>query len=347
VPAFDFPGKITLREIVSHSAGFTVHGFGGYAEGEPVPTVPQILDGLPPANSAAVRVDVAPGSIWRYSGGGFTVMQQMLIDKSGMTFPELMDRMVIKRIGMTRSAYSQPLAAQYQDNAARAHLASGVMIKGGWHTYPELAAAGLWTTPTDLSKFLIEIWKTSRGESNRVIERGMAQEMLKKQKDDYGLGVGLGGEGAGRTFGHGGSNEGFKCDMQMFIESGDGIAVMTNGDAGGALGQEILRAASEAYGWPRFKPAVKKALVLPADKLTRLAGAYELGGMTIHVAVEGDGITVVTPMNADKVMFMAETETEFFPLGDGLPKLKFIAGADGKVNEFEALGNKAKRVPAR
>jgi CubicO group peptidase (beta-lactamase class C family) len=344
VPAFSFPGKVTLRELLSHTAGLTVHGFGGYAEGDPVPTVPQVLDGAKPANSEPVRVDVAPGTIWRYSGGGYTVMQQMLIDKSGMSFPDLMQQMVLKRIGMAHSAYSQPLAAQYLDNAARAHLRDGKMIKGRWHTYPEMAAAGLWTTPSDLSLYLVEVWKASRGESNRVIEKAMAQEMLRVQKGNYGLGLGVEGEGAGRWFGHGGSNEGFRCDMRLYTESGDGIAVMTNGDDGSALAREIERAAADVYGWAGLKPQVKQAMTLPAAKLQRLTGTYAVGGTRIVVAVDRGALTAAFDGSADKIELLAESETDFHPMSDGLPKFKFLVSPNGHVDEIEFPGAKAQRV---
>jgi CubicO group peptidase (beta-lactamase class C family) len=338
VPAFDFPGKVTLRELLSHSAGLTVHGFGGYAQGEPVPTVPQILDGVKPANSAPVRVDVAPGTIWRYSGGGYTVMQQMLIDKSGMTFPDLMQRMVLKRIGMERSAYSQPLASEYQENAARGHRGNGSMIKGRWNTYPEMAAAGLWTTPSDLSLYLVEVWKASRGESSRVIERAMAQDMLRIQKGDYGLGLAVEGEGAGHWFGHGGSNQGFQCDMRLYAQSGDGVVVMTNGDNGSALAKEIERAAADVFGWAGLKPQVKAALVIPAAKLQLFTGTYEAGGTRIIVALDKGTLTVAFAGSGDKIELLAESETEFLPMSDGLPKLKFMR------DEIEFPGGKAKRI---
>ena len=347
VPAFNFPGKVTLRELLSHSAGLTVHGFGGYAAGEPVPTVPQILDGVPLSNSKPIRVDVAPGTVWRYSGGGYTVIQQLLIDKSGMSFPDLMDRMVLKRIGMTHSAYSQPLAALYQGNAARAHLNNGTMIKGRWHTYPEMAAAGLWTTPSDLAKFLIEVRSASRGESNKVIDRAMAQEMLKIQMGSYGLGLGIEGEGAERWFGHGGSNEGFKCDMRMYLESGDGVVVMTNGDSGSALAREIERAVADAYGLPGLKPEVKKVVTVSPADLARLAGEYSLEGLKLRVSVKGGGITVLSSIQAEPAEFLPQSETEFFPTVDGLGNITFAIGPDGKVNEFSLFGSTAKRASGR
>lgn len=159
VPENDFTKaeKVTLKRLLSHTAGLTVHGFGGYAADKPVPSVPQILDGLKPANSAAVRADVVPGSLWRYSGGGFTVMQQLLVDVSGRPFPDLLSELVFKPLGMADSIYEQPLPSNRRGAAASGHDANGKLVPGRYHTYPEMAAAGLWTTPTDLARFLIEV----------------------------------------------------------------------------------------------------------------------------------------------------------------------------------------------
>ena len=242
--------KVTLRRLLSHSAGLTVHGFPGYAQGDPLPTVPQILDGVKPANTVPVRVDIVPGSKWRYSGGGFTVMQQLLIDRLNKPFPEIMQMTVLKNAGMTRSTYQQPLPQALAANAARGYRSNGNKVEGNWHTYPEMAAAGLWTTPSDLARFGIEVWKASRGESNKIIERKTAKEMLTKQKGDYGLGVGIEGEGLARWFGHGGANEGYRCNWIMFEESGNGVVVMTNSDRGDRLAGEIIRAVALTENWP-------------------------------------------------------------------------------------------------
>jgi CubicO group peptidase (beta-lactamase class C family) len=110
--------KVTLRRLLSHSAGLTVHGFPGYAVGSPVPTLVQVLDGEKPANTPAIRVDCVPGSQWRYAGGGYTVMQQLLIDVTGQPFPEFMQKSVLKPLGMAQSTYAQPLAQRHGHNDA-------------------------------------------------------------------------------------------------------------------------------------------------------------------------------------------------------------------------------------
>ena len=259
VPENDFTkqNKVTLRRLSSHSAGTTVHGFRGYAEGEGVPTVVQILDGIKPANSAAVRVDLAPGSQWRYSGGGITAMQLLMTDVAAKPFPDLMKELVFDKLGMKSSTYDQPLTATSLSKAAAGHLRTGAVIAGKRHTYPEMAAAGLWTTPTDLATFAIELQRANAGKSGKVLSQAMVNQMLTKQAGDYGLGIGLGGSGQTATFSHGGSNVGFRCMLFAYVHTGQGAVVMTNGDQGGVLAGEILRSISREYGWPDYKVVVK------------------------------------------------------------------------------------------
>lgn len=245
------PHTVTLRQLLSHAGGLTVHGFPGYAAGEPVPTVPQVLDGEKPANTKPVRADAAPGSIWRYSGGGYTIMQLMLSDKIGWPFPQIMQRMVLGKLQMTRSTFKQPLPEDMASNAAVAHDRNGKPIVGKWHTYPEMAAAGLWTTPSDLAKWAIEIRDSYLGRSNKIIERKTAELMLTRQKENWGLGPQLAGNGPTLAFRHGGSNAGYKCAFMMVVESGQGAFVMTNGDNGGKLAAQLVDAIAKTYHWPK------------------------------------------------------------------------------------------------
>lgn len=239
---------VTLRHLLSHSAGLTVHGFAGYAEGAQVPTLAQILDGEEPANSAAIRVDMEPGKEFRYSGGGYTVVQQMMVDAVGVDFPELMDRLVLGPVGMTSSTYEQPLPEGRRSSAASAHLENGKPGSGSWHTYPEMAAAGLWTTPTDLAQFAIELWRSYHGRSETLLPQELTRRMLTRESGEFGLGLSLPRQGVAR-FQHGGGNVGYRCFLVLSIESGDGIVIMTNGDSGRALMDEVLAAVGGAYGW--------------------------------------------------------------------------------------------------
>jgi CubicO group peptidase (beta-lactamase class C family) len=289
VPANKFTAeqKVTLRGILSHSAGLTVHGFPGYAAGEPLPTVVQILNGEKPANSPPVRVDVVPGTIWRYSGGGYVVAQLLLIDVTGTPFPQLLKDLVLRPAGMTHSTYEQPLPKNLWDRAATPYRPNGEAVKGGWHTYPEMAAAGLWTTPSDLAGMAIEVQNEYAGKSSRILSQAMVRQMLTRQKDDWGLGFGLANSGATLRFGHGGANEGFRCDLQAYAAgSGQGIAIMTNSDSGGELMGEYERAVAKEYGWPDFHPVERAVAKVNPSVFPAYAGVYEIasaGRLTVSV----------------------------------------------------------------
>jgi CubicO group peptidase (beta-lactamase class C family) len=242
--------KVTLRRILSHSAGLTVHGFPGYAVGSRLPTLRQVLDGSRPANTAAIRVDVVPGSITRYSGGGYTVMQWMMIELTGKRFPELMQETVLTPLNMAASTYEQPLRTDRGFLAATGHYANGTAVTGNWHSYPEMAAAGLWTTPSDLARFAISIQEALAGKPSPVISQAMTREMLTAQQGSYGLGLGLEGSGKSLRFHHGGRNEGFDAMLVACAGSGQGVVVMINAnDNSGALNR-IIEAVSEEYRWP-------------------------------------------------------------------------------------------------
>jgi CubicO group peptidase (beta-lactamase class C family) len=245
---------VTLRELLTHTGGTTVHGFPGYATDAPVPTLVQVLNGEKPANTPAIRIEAAPGSKWNYSGGGYTIMQQVLIDVTKEPFPRLLHDTVLVPIGMTHSTYQQPLPEPMRASAATPYEADGNPVQGGAHTYPEMAAAGLWTTPTDLSRYLIEVQRSLKGEANHVLSQQMTKQMLTKGMGDYGLGLAIGGSASNPYFGHGGVNEGFECTMSAYEEDGEGAVVMTNAQGGSRLADEVMRSIAAVYHWPDFQP---------------------------------------------------------------------------------------------
>lgn len=249
VPDNDFTAKekVTLRRIMSHTAGLTVHGFPGYAVDEPVPSLVQIFNGEKPANTAAIRVDVLPGTIHRYAGGGTTVMQQLLIDVFHKPFPQLLRETVLSKIGMTDSSYEQPQPASRATQMASGYRVDGSMIPGKWHIYPEMAAAGLWTTPTDLSKFAIEIAQAWNGRS-KLLNQATAREMLTPVIGEAALGFFIPKDNP-RQFGHGGADEGFQALLIAFADTGQGAALMANSDNGIRLMNLVAGSVAREYGW--------------------------------------------------------------------------------------------------
>lgn len=331
--------KVTLRRLLSHTAGLTVHGFPGYAQSEPLPEITAILDGIKPANTKPVRVAITPGTRYQYSGGGYTVMQQLLVDRMKKPFPEILKMIVLKNAGMTRSTYAQPLPPSLAANAARGHRGDGRKIEGNWHTYPEMAAAGLWTTPTDLAKFSIELWKAAQGKSSKIVEKSTALEMLTPEKGDYGLGVSIQGQGEGRSFGHNGANEGYRCSWVMFQSSGNGAVIMTNSDKGDTLGGELLRAIAVVEQWPALQPDRKIISKLDAALLAEYAGTYRLFGTDIPFKVKDGSLIAIIP-GGRQFTYFPESDTRFFSQ-EG-PPLEFKR-IEGGV-ELSGFGERSKRT---
>ncbi len=242
------PGQPTLRQLLSHGGGFSVHGFAGYRVGNPMPTLLDILDGKPPANSQPIRVQTLPGSQMRYSGGGYTVVQQLIMDATGEPFPRAVATLVLDPLSMKDSSYGAPSPA-IASNFAAGHI-DGATIPGGWHVYPELAAAGLWTTPTDIARFLIGVQRAQAGEPKAILPPALVGEMLRRQQGDAGLGVILTGDGPSAWFTHDGVNAGFECGFRASVRSNQGAVIMTNATGGGALVRELFECLRAEYAWP-------------------------------------------------------------------------------------------------
>lgn len=268
--------KVTLKHLLNHSGGLTVHGFLGYSPDLPVPTLTQVLDGLPPANSAPIRVDKVPEESFRYSGGGYCIMQQMMIDKTGKTYPEVMEELILSPLGMQHSTYLQPLPAVLLTQAATGYLPDGSMTKGKRHTYPEMAAAGLWTTAEDLAKFAIDIYDTYHQRTNKVLKQSTVQQMLTPFVADFiGLGIFLDKKGDNIYFGHGGWDEGFSSELIMHKDKGHGVVILTNSNHPEFI-SELVRAVAVTYRWEDYVPTYQRVKTEPAE-LNQLTGRYRIG----------------------------------------------------------------------
>jgi len=259
---------------------------------EDVATTLQVLDGADPANTDPIRVDTLPGSRFRYSGGGYTVMQQLLEDVSGKPFPQLLREKVLDPAGMTLSSYEQPLPPDRAGFAANSHLADGSSGDGKWHLYPEMAAAGLWTNPTELAFLAMELQAAYQGAEGRVLSPAMAHTMFTPVLAGYGLGFGVQGEGEEARFSHGGSNYGFKARFLAFMEGGRGVFVMTNGDQGSALAQEITLAVAREYGWP--VPGYQEVILaeLTKEELEEIAGIYRVQAVEVSLDPDAEDVEV-------------------------------------------------------
>jgi CubicO group peptidase (beta-lactamase class C family) len=324
---------VTLRELLTHTGGISVHGFPGYAKTETVPTLVQVLNGEKPANTGPIRIEAPPGDHWQYSGGGFTILQQMLLDITREPYPKLMQDTVLAPIGMKYSTYQQPLPTTREADAATPYGGDGKPVEGGAHTYPEMAAAGLWTTPSDLARYAIEVQQSLQGKANHVLSTEMTQQMLTPGKGNWGLGLEIGGSKDNPYFSHGGANEGFRCIFVAYEKTGEGAVVMTNGDNGGPLGDEILRSVATEYGWPDYKPVIRAAIAVDPKILADYAGTYQLFPKFDLVVTIEDGKLMTQATGQEKFPIYAESDTKFF-LTVVAAEIEFVRDAGGKVTHL-------------
>lgn len=272
--------KVTLKNLLNHSAGLTIHGFLGYSPDLPVPTLVEVLDGIPPANSEAIFVDKKPEEGFRYSGGGYTLMQQMMMDVTGKPFPDLMKEHVLQPLGMDNSTFGQPLQGEQLKMAATGYLPDGSMTRGKRHTYPEMAAAGLWTTAEDLAKFALNIQKTLKGESESILSKDMTDLMLTPFVEDFtGLGIFITKMKDEVYFGHGGWDEGFSSEMIAHKDKGYGVVILTNANHPDFI-SELIRSVALTYEWDDFVPIYQK-IPMDADEVKQIKGRYKVDGNSL------------------------------------------------------------------
>lgn len=315
--------KVSLRRLLSHTAGMTVHGFPGYQQTDTFPSINDVLNGK--GNTAKILVDTIPGSIWRYSGGGYTVMEKLVEDVSGLSLEDYMAQNILQKIGMKNSSYQQPLSKDWQNNISAAYNSKGELLEGLWNNYPEQAAAGLWTTPTDLAKYCMEIQEILKGKENGILPKKIVEDMLTKGKNNWGLGLSIQWEGDSLIFRHGGKNEGFTNEMIAFANHGKAVIIMTNADNGGLLMDEILRAVSNYYEWGINEQEFISVVEMPLADLNGFEGKYKLnfqvpdiGDYLMEMTIEEKHLKVFDPNNGETNILTPIGDSNYIDLSTGL-----------------------------
>jgi CubicO group peptidase (beta-lactamase class C family) len=293
--------KITLGNLLSHSGGLSVHGFPGYQKTDSLPTLDQVLDGKRPANTDPVRSITTPGTTYIYSGGGTTISQLMVMNTTGIPYDRFMWENVLKPMGMDHSSYAQPPPAS--KDRATGYLQGGREVPGKYHIYPEQAAACLWTTPSDLGKYIIESQLAFQGKSAKVLDQASTRTRLSPYIDSIvndgtreGLGVFLFQKGKYSYFNHGGSDVGFLSGYYGCFVNGDGVAVMINDDVAGRLIQELVNSVATVYHWDGFYQPEHQSVIQPSpDTLAGYVGVYTSDNRdTVHIYLQGDQLYYIS-----------------------------------------------------
>lgn len=354
VPASPFleGHPITLRGILSHSAGLIPGGYGGYAHGEPVPTLIQTLDGVEPARPKPVQVAYVPGSDWRYSGGGYLVAQLLMTEKAGHSFDRIVHNQVLQPNRMIRSGFAEPARSE-NANVAAGHIADGTMVPGGWHVYPELAAASLWSTAPDLANFGLAVMKAVREEPNAMLSPALARQMANAHAGPRSLGFEVGGEGKARHLGHDGTNEGYNLSLILYPETCQGAAIMANSDNAKPIIAELLRSIADTYHWAdTMSSIVMKRNPRSPIPAVRFQGTYSFidipGVAPFKIISAGDGSFTFDRGDGHREPLYTSSEGLLGP--DSGIIIKAISPVDGSVETitYSRIGGRgaatAKRV---
>ena len=325
--------KITIANLLSHTAGLTVHGFPGYEKGDKLPTLIQILNGEKPANTDAIRSMYEPSLKFEYSGGGTTISQLIVQDVTGQPYDKYMWENVLKPLGMTYSFYTQPPPAKKKSLLATGYYNDGKPVKGQYHIYPEQAAAGLWTNPTDLAKYVIETQLALKGKSQKVLSKKMTELRLTPYIDSAAaFGVFILNKNGIKYFRHGGVDEGFVSQYVGTIDSGDGVVVMTN-TYNTALFNEIINSVATIYKWKDFySPVIKREIAVPDSLVQAYIGKYKIGNDTLSVIKKSDGIYLDVGDNTQWKIHFSDN-THFFVSEQNID-LNFVTDSMKKIIGF-------------
>jgi CubicO group peptidase (beta-lactamase class C family) len=314
--------RITVRQLLSHTAGLVYFWCRGFEVGEPVPTLGDILDGRPPAITPPVRVVLPPGAVFRYSGAHYDVLQQLVIDVTGQPFEQAMARLVLEPVGMQNTSFDQGFPTRRASSAAVGHHFGRQPITGGWRVIPEMAAGGMWSTPGDLARLAIDLANARRGRSALLGKELVDEAMRGQAGDEYGLGIELEGAEPYRRWGHAGGNVGYACLSLSYCDHDLGAVVMTNtGEPW--LVRELFRAIADAYEWPDFNLAPTAPRANPGLPAAALAGDYALRpDFTISIRPGAAGLIMTLP---------GQPPIDLLPLGEN----RFACGGLATEVRFE------------
>ncbi|NQZ11469.1 MAG: serine hydrolase [Algicola sp.] len=340
---------ITLRHLLSHTAGTTMHGFKDFYLGQTIPSLVDVLKGGPIPGTRTMDVDFNPGSQWRYSGGGYVIAQVAIEDHLGKSLAAIAQEHLFKPLGLENTTMWQPHQKGFLSNAATAHNRKGEVI--GLPICPQLAPSGMWSNPTDMATLIIEMQNALRGAPTKVISTKVAKLVTTEVKMGIGLGWFVSDPIGNRgSFSHGGANTGTGGHIYGTMTEGYGIAVFGNGPNGIRVPMlnKLKASIIKAHDW-RIELPGKEAMT--AKMLKNIPGRYQF--------------TVLTPDDVlpiyakDERLFtdmFGPEPTELFHIGDGTlllrdffgikmkyainpadnkPYLAMVSGDDRKVSTYD------------
>lgn len=270
--------KVTVRNLLNHSAGIHPRGTGSFSIDDEIPTLVEILSGTPPASNEPLTVNKEPDESVRFAYASYVPIQQMMLDVEGKEFPEIMHELVLKPLEMNNSTFNQTLTAEQLTKVATGYHQDGSMVKGGKEIYPVMASYGLWTTPQDYAKFLTNVLRskdlnqlmgTPYGVNNSgwSFTLGLGFQLLNRNDEIY--------------LRHHGWNTGFYAEIVAHRDKGYGVVVMTNSTFP-EFNAEVMRSVAQTYGWDNYFPVHQK-MQLESSSANEISGRYQSDDVIVKI----------------------------------------------------------------
>ncbi len=332
---------ITLKNLLCHTAGLNVHGFIGYAITDSIPTINQILNGERPANNEPIKPTYPINEHFEYSGGGYTVIRKMLDDNISSNYDSLMTAVVLKPLTMLNSTFSQPLSRQYK-NYAYGSDKEMQALKGNYYIYPEQSAGGLWSTATDIAKFVLSIQNDLKDRPNSLINKGLTDEMLTPVLNNYALGFGIVEKGGEKYFWHEGESYGYNCMYYGSFTTGKGVVILTNAypNNGQPFIQELLNSVATTYEWKDFyNPIKKKLFSVPDSVLDKYIGDYYSEKPQMKISITRKGNRLELTARRPETMYATKPDTFFLASAPNDNCVFSSSKNDGNIDSFEVIQN--------
>lgn len=355
-PSSDNPysdAALTPRMVLSHTGGLNLHGFADFMPGEDLPTALETLNGEAPASHPALDIQALPGSRYRYSGGGYTLLQEFIAQQAEDEFASVAETALFGPLDLSRSSFANPLPEDH-GNIAKAHDREGAptALPRGYEAMPEMAASGLWTSARDLGTLVAEMIQAYRGESAYLSQDMALAMMTRVAPSEHGLGPRI----MGHVFHHGGANNSYRAWIEGDLQTGNGLVVLTNASNGMDLAIEIRNAMNDAMDWD-VNPVINLPdMPVSAEHLARLEGVYVLDPdqsrsqqaqlnrrpfvSDLTVSAEGESVFIsydggenrseLTPIAPNRYVLTS------FPTRLGAFEIEFHTTASGEVSVVEA-----------
>ncbi|MCB2229825.1 class A beta-lactamase-related serine hydrolase [bacterium] len=322
--------RVTIGRLMNHSAGFGTTPGHSFVP-DKMPSLIDYLNATPPLNVPPARIEYEPGTAFRYANAGFAILQILAEDVTGMRYNDFAREVLLGPLGMTYSTFEQPLSSEKELYASAGHKSNGRVQEIKRYATPAVTAGGLWSTAVEYARFVIEIQRALKGESDLIMSKELARLMTSPHEaKEYGYGVFMRYTDSVTYFGHIGDFRGFVAGFLAHPTDGYGVVVMTNNNNGIGLVREITSAVAMVYRWESALPRAHEQYPLDSETVASRVGRYRIGFDAVCSIEQREGRLFCSLPGEESIQLYAISK-DTMVTKDRLGQIVFASDADGMV----------------